>query len=321
MNPFVFLVGCLRSGTTLLQRIVDAHPEIAVIHEAQWVPRWYERRVGLTPDGLVTPELVARLRAHRRFERLEVDPADIEALVADGRPKHYARFVTEVFDLHGRAKGKPLVGEKSPGYVRHIPTLHELWPAARIVHLIRDGRDVCLSVLNWKKRDTTAGLFPTWSEDPVTTTALWWEWHVRLGREAGARLPPERYYELRYESLVAEPQREIEQLCAFLGVPFDRSMLRFHEGRMRVKPGRSAKAAWLPVTRGLRSWRDQMRFDDVRRFESAAGPLLDELGYPRVEQAPSDGELLRATRLREAFADHARSRRRRVPTVWEQVAR
>jgi hypothetical protein len=320
VNPYVFLVGCLRSGTTLLQRIVDAHPQIAVIHEAQWVPRWYERRVGLTRDGLVTPEFVARLRAHRRFARLELDPADIEALIADGRPKHYARFVTEVFELYGRGKGKPLVGEKSPGYVRHISTLHELWPAARIVHLIRDGRDVGLSVLDWKKQDRTAGMFPTWSEDPVTTTALWWEWHVRLGREAGATLPPERYYELRYESLVADPERETEQLCAFLGVPYDSSMLRFHEGRMRATPGRSAKAAWLPVTRGLRSWRDHMPSDDVRRFEAASGPLLDELGYPRMEEAPSERALLRAAHLRAAFADHTRSRRRRTPAVWDRVA-
>ena len=61
MNPYVFLVGCLRSGTTLLQRIVDAHPEIAVIHEAQWLPQWRERRVGLNEDGTVTPELLGRL--------------------------------------------------------------------------------------------------------------------------------------------------------------------------------------------------------------------------------------------------------------------
>jgi hypothetical protein len=110
MNPYVFLVGCLRSGTTLLQRIVDAHPEIAVIHETQWVPRWYERRVGLTQEGIVTSELVERLLTHRRFPRLELDPDDVEALVDKGRPKHYSEFVTEVFDLHGRFKGKRLVG-------------------------------------------------------------------------------------------------------------------------------------------------------------------------------------------------------------------
>jgi hypothetical protein len=320
VNPYVFLVGCLRSGTTLLQRLVDAHPEIAVIHETQWLPRWYERRVGLTEEGVVTPKLLAKLVEHPRFARLELDPDRIAKLIENGKPKHYARFVTEVFDLHGEVKGKSLVGEKSPGYVRHVPTLHALWPRSKVVHLIRDGRDVALSVLDWKKKESTAGRFPTWDEDPVTTTALWWEWHVRLGREAGAHLEPGQYYELFYESLVDDPERECDELCRFLGVPYDDAMIRFYEGRMRPKPGRRAKAAWLPVTRGLRTWEEEMRSDDLSRFEAATGDLLKELGYPQAAQAVSDPARRRAARFRAAFADHARSRRRRIPEAWRVEA-
>src|SRR5688572_8226105 len=117
VNPYVFFVGCPRSGTTLLRRIGNAHPELAVMRELHWLPHWWERRVGLTAEGMVTPALVAKLRQHPRFERLEVDPADLDALLEDGAPKHYARFVTEVFDLHGKVKGKPRVGEKTPKYV------------------------------------------------------------------------------------------------------------------------------------------------------------------------------------------------------------
>jgi Sulfotransferase family len=320
MNPYVFLVGCLRSGTTLLERIVGSHAQIAVIAETQWVPRWYERRLGLTPDGIVTPELVRRLCGHPRFPRLELDPARVAALVENDQPKHYAHFVTELFDLHGHVKGKFLVGEKSPGYVRHVPTLHALWPEAKFVHLIRDGRDVALSVLDWRKGKHTAGRFPMWDEDPVTTTALWWEWHVRLGREAGALLGPERYYELRYESLVAHPETECAKLCDFLAVPYDAAMLRFHEGRIRPKPGRSAKSAWLPVTPGLRSWRDDMDPNDIGRFEAVTRALLDELGYARVTAAASSADRRRAARLRDAFASQARARHRPVPVAWEDVA-
>jgi hypothetical protein len=314
MNPFVFLVGCLRSGTTLLQRIVEAHTQIAVIPETQWVPRWYERRVGLTEDGMVTPELGWRLREHPRFDRLGLKPGSVDALLE--RPKHYARFVTELFDLHGQVKGKPLVGEKSPGYVRHLPTLYGLWPDTKVVHLIRDGRDVALSVLDWSKAERTAGRFPTWRDDPVTTTALWWEWHVRLGREAGARVGSERYYELRYESLVSHPEVECIRLCRFLGVPYEASMLRFHEGRTKQTRGRPSKAAWLPVTGGLRNWRDEMPSADVARFEGAAGALLDELGYARDSMGSSSR---RTERLRQAFASHARSRSRPVPSAWSRV--
>jgi sulfotransferase family protein len=320
MNPYVFFVGCSRSGTTLLRRMGDAHPELAIVREQHWLPRYWEWRIGITPEGIVTGDLLDMLLADRRFPNLELPVKRVADLVENGPPKHYARFVTEVFDLHGEIKGKRLVGEKTPRYVRHLPTLHELWPHARVVHLIRDGRDVALSVLEWSRAERNVGRFPTWDEDPVTTAALYWEWSVRLGREAGALIAPDRYYELRYEVLVADPERECRRLCDFLALAYDPAMLRFHEGRTRSKPGLSAKKAWRPITAGLRNWREQMAPGDVARFETAAGELLDELGYTRGAAAGSGEELARAERLRDAFADDARSRRMAVPEAWESLA-
>src|SRR5262249_27532261 len=66
-NPYVFIVGCMRSGTTLLQRIVDSHPRLAILHELWWLVKWYKERIGMTPEGLVTPELVSRLLAFPKF--------------------------------------------------------------------------------------------------------------------------------------------------------------------------------------------------------------------------------------------------------------
>jgi hypothetical protein len=102
------------------------------------------------------------------------------------------------------------------------------------VHLIRDGRAVCLSVLNWDHAARTAGRYAGWFEDPIVTTALWWRRKVELGREGGRRLGPQLYYELRYEALVSQPAGECVKLCAFLGLPYDEAMVRFHEGRQRV---------------------------------------------------------------------------------------
>lgn len=320
MNPYAFFVGCPRSGTTLIQRLGNAHPLLAVVNEAEWIAKWWERRVGVEPDGTVRPELVERLLAHKRFPRLGLEPERVAELVRDSEPKHYTRFVTELFDLHGRAEGKPLVGEKSPSYVKDLATMHELFPHARFVHLIRDGRDVALSALAWKKRERVLGRYPTWKDDPVTTAAIWWEWHVRLGREVGASLGPDLYHELRYESLVDDPQEECRKLCGFLDVRYDEAMLRFHEGRTRRKPGLGSKASWLPVTPGLRSWRQQMPAEDVVRFAAACGPLLDELGYESGAGAVSEERRERAMRLRAAFAAGARSRGRAIPEAWTGVA-
>jgi len=288
-----------------------------VINETLWITREAKRRNGLTREGHVRSELVSRLFDNRRFRRLDLHREEVERLLDSEASVSYPRFVSSIFDLYGRNRGKPLVGDKSPGYVREMTTLHALWPEAKFLHLIRDGRDIWLSVAGWKKADRSVGQFATWTQDPVATTALWWERSIRLGREAGTSLGPSLYLEIRYEDLVKDPPRVCRTLCTFLELPYDEAMLRFHEGRTRREPGLTSKRAWLPPVSGLRDWRAQMPTEDVERFEATAGDLLDELGYPRaLSRLPaSAGE--RAARIRAAFTEDARARGRALPGRWQ----
>jgi hypothetical protein len=260
----------------------------------------FVKQEGLTGEGLATSELIPRLLRLPRFTALGVGQEALLKLLGNGGPVHYSSFVSAIFDLYGKAQGKPLVGNRTPDHVRWLDTLHALWPLARIIHLIRDGRDVCLSIANWTKaHQKNPGTFATWKDDPVSTTALWWELNVRLGRHVGGLIGPRLYREIRYEALVTRPREECEMLCGFLGLPYDDGMLRFHEGRTRAEPGLCTKDAWLPVTPGLRDWRSQMPVEDVGRFEAAAGELLDELGYPRAFSLPGPEMLESALRIRE----------------------
>jgi hypothetical protein len=312
-NPYVFIVGAPRSGTTLLQRIVDAHPQIAITPETHWVTALFTKRKGLTPDGFVTPRLIRKLLAHHKFPGFGLSRKDLKRAMGKGEAIHYARLVSRLFDVYGKARGKPLVGDKTPGYARQVRILHDLWPESRFIHLIRDGRDVCLSALDWHRPGKFLSRLPTWSEDRLTTAALWWEWHVRLCREAAAALPPNLYCEIRYESLVAHPNEACAGLCDFLAVPFARAMARFHE-----EPPRSDQTdhPWTPVTAGLRDWRRQLPAEDVERFEAAAGPLLEELSYAPAARRPGPDLLEHAKRLRALLAQDARPQGYELPAGW-----
>jgi hypothetical protein len=313
----VFIVGCPRSGTTLLKRIVNAHSQIAVSAETEWIPDFIETRTGVTPDGFVTPELIPKLFEHDRFYRFKIGPEELEEVISSGEPISYAQLVSGIFDAYGEDNGKALVGDKTPDYVRRIRTLHALWPKAKFIHLIRDGRDVCLSLINWKRKAAKmAKHFPTWIEDRVTTAAEIWEWHVRLGREGGRKLDPELYLEICYEALVAQPDHECAKLCAFLGVPYEPAMLRFHEGRTRSDESLDAKNAWRPITPGLRDWRTQMAAADVELFEAAAGGLLDQLGYPRSAPRPCPAAAVKAADVRDSFTKRIRAREQLLPQCW-----
>jgi hypothetical protein len=307
--PYLFIVGCARSGTTLLHRIVDAHPMVTITPEMHWI----SKRPGA--DGgrdelLVTPEVVSELADHKRFSQFGLDREDFEGLLGPGESVPYREFLARLFELYGRVREKPLVGNKTPSYVRHLPELHGSWPEARFVHIVRDGRDVCLSVLGWKKVGKILGRYTTWEEDPVSTAALWWERKVRAGHEAGAAFGPGLYHEMRYEDLILDPEGECRALCRFLDLSYDTVMIRFSEGKTRTDltdARRMPKKAWLPVTSGLRDWRTEMESWDVERFEAVAGDLLDDFGYERA--FPQSEAMEHAARMRESFVRDFRAER------------
>jgi sulfotransferase family protein len=302
-NPYVFIVGCPRSGTTLLRRIVSAHPEIVITPEAHWIPLWFKERKGLTPEGNVTPRLIQELLTHDKFAFFRLTAEDLMSLIKDGHPISYASFVTGIFNLYGKAHGKKLVGNKTPDSARRMNILHGLWPQARFVHFIRDGRDVALSLMNWPRvQNKMPGTFPTWKDDPVSTSALWWELNVRRGREAGKRLGPRFYREFQYESLLAHPEQHCAELCEFLGVAYDKAMLHYHEASGSDSPSAETGHDREPITPGLRNWKTQMSAEDVELFEAAAGALLDELGYPRAFPQPRQEQFENASRIRESLA-------------------
>jgi hypothetical protein len=308
VNPYVFVVGCPRSGTTLLGRIVGAHPEIAMLPETHWIPQLARSRRGITSDGHVTDELVDWLVSYYRFPRLKLDPEEVRELIAGG--VSYPEFVAALFDLYACKRGKPLAAEKTPNYVAELPLLHALFPQARFVHLIRDGRDVCLSALSWERKQADfAERLRTWNEDRLVTAALWWKTFVALGRQAGNELGDGLYHELRYEELVASPEPTCRTLCDFLDVEYHDAMLRFHEGKTRNEPGLSAKKAWLPVTAGLRDWRTHLAHEHLDAFEAAAGEVLEDAGYERAVPDPTSNAAQRAARVAAECADDLPKRR------------
>ena len=316
MDPFVFIVGCARSGTTLLQRIVDAHPQLAITPEMHWITDYFRQGKWLGPDGRVMPDQVSSMIQHKRFAQFGFSQEQFEGLLGLNEPPGYVTFLERLFALYGTTQGKPLVGNKTPAYVRRISTLHGFWPEAKFIHLIRDGRDVGLSVLNWNHAYRTAGRYMTWAEDPVSTVALWWKRKVRLGRQGGQSLNPRLYHEIHYENLAHQPAAQCEKLCNFLGVAYDEAMLRFHEGRTRHEPGLDAKQAWRPITPGLRDWKTQMPGDDVERFEAVAGDMLVELGYSLAYPTPAPETKKRAARIQDLFTQDLHARGEILPDCW-----
>jgi hypothetical protein len=199
-------------------------------------------------------------------------------------PDALAEAIRRIYASYASRRGKPRYGDKTPNQVVHIHLLARTLPEARFVHVIRDGRDSTLSYLDADFGPST-----------VAEAAVYWRRFVEAGRRAGRELGHGRYREVRYEELVAAPERELRALSGFCGLAYDEAMLDYPE-RADELVGKVHHNLALAPTSGMRDWRRDMSRADVALFEALAGDLLDELGYERAFPRTALSDRIRARR-------------------------
>jgi hypothetical protein len=284
-QPAVFIVGMNRSGTTLLRMMLDAHPELTIPPETHFVPDLIKaaREPGATPEAALAAMKSARewgdfgFSDERMLSRLRALP--------EVKP---GPAVRTFYEAYMEQQGKPRWGEKTPTYVQKMRLIGRALPEARFVHVIRDGRDVALSVLDRTVRDRTAA-----------DVGRRWQKKITKAREDSPKL--QHYSEVRYEDLILDTEPVLRRVCEFIELPWDDAMLEYHERSgerlkemARALPG-DGRAKELSVERRMAThamttkppsadrvarWRTQMTAEQRAGFELVAGELLAELGYP-----------------------------------------
>jgi hypothetical protein len=256
----VFVVGAARSGTTWVHDVLRAHPQVAGVFESML----FEPLNGV--GGLLG-------RAHwsdppRGVARL----ADRAEVVADVR-----RLASDVLGHALQPHHRYLV-EKTPSHVHVMREIAEVFPDSRFVHVVRDGRDVCVS---WRfaRRTWARG----WHRAPagleVARIARRWQRAVRRGREQAAELG-DRVLEVRYEELRADPFPWYRTLFEFCRIPCDDELLSAVHGRTDFDTsGRAEKGGGFYRSGRVGDWRRSFNLVDGLVFNAVAGQGLVEAGY------------------------------------------
>ena len=261
----IFIVGCQRSGTTMLRNLLRSHPHLTFPDESHFIPAFY-RAYGDPRDARQARRLAARILKLSWVRRWEL-PLEADSF-ADCRS--FREILCRLYEAWARREDKPRWGEKTPYYVTQIPLLLKLFPEAKIIHIYRDGRDVALSWLE-------ARYVP---QNIYTAARLWRSW-VGAGRQAGAALPRETYLEVSYERLVQQPRETLQHVCEFVGEPYDEAVLRLsplaRDPRFDPSPLKPSPEFIVPTN--CAKWKTRMAARDRAAFESVAGDLLGVLGY------------------------------------------
>ena len=312
--PIFFVVGVAKSGTSWLMSTLNAHPEILCKGEGRffagsWRQKHFDpaRRTHLLPSSmhhaLLTSEFLKLWLERSVWTRGGV----VEEQIAD-----LARLIIRHFMHKELAKsGKKIVGDKTPlqsdDYVEEI---HRICPEAKIIHIIRDGRDAAVSMMHhmWNRSskwdgaqvlsDADTELRDAYRREPekVLETGIFTEkrlrtfahnWNARLSKtmEDGRRLFGEDYTEVRFEDLLERPEAEIGRLARFLGVDTSDGVIEqtvakttFEELSRGRKPGEEDPSSFY--RKGVAGdWKAYFTARDRRIFEEEAGGLLSSLGY------------------------------------------
>jgi len=284
----VFVVGCARSGTTLLYDTLMSAGGFAIyLGESNifnlLAPRFGDLSVRKNRERMLDVWLGSRLFRVSGLERSQVEKTIPEDCHNAGD------FLRIVMDELAQQQNALRWAANAPEEILHLQRIKETIPEALIVHVIRDGRDVSLSLSEkryirpfpWRDRETPEG------------AALYWEWIVEKGRAAGALLGND-YMEVRFEELVGNPRAVLKQLGGFLD--HDLNYDRVQEtaigtvARPNTSFTRDAKRDFSPVER----WKKQLSAARLSKIEDLVGDTLSDLGYKLAAPAGNGNRFDRA---------------------------
>lgn len=250
----VFILGCPRSGTTLLSELLSPTAYGSPV-ETHFITKYFKKldHYGDLKQKNNFTRLIKDILSERPVMQWKLD-IDIEKFYRESEVFEYPEIVNRLCMMYFGPKGKTSWGDKTPHYILDSDIIYRLFPDAKYLYIVRDGRDVALSLL--KK---------PWGPNNIFSCAEYWK---QCNAEADALAlmrKNARVFELTYEQLLEQPREVMEKIYAFLEAPYSEE---------KVKP------LIERINRiNFNKWKKEMKPGEVRLFETVAADTLKRFGY------------------------------------------
>ena len=267
MTP-VFIGGCGRSGTTLLGSVLGAHSDCLCVPESPFktdILRFFD------PATTDSRRLLAAILETRRFKLWGLDSAALARSLGE-TIQSYPQGLMWLVAKYGESVGKqsPRVWiDHTPANVRSAVTLSELFPQAKFIHIVRDGRGVAASILPLD-----------WGPNTIDGAAEWWTESVAYGLAAESWGGSQRIVRVRYEDLVLNFEATVKSLCTFLDLDYQSSMLMADGFKVSgYTTNQHSLVGTVPQPSRVNAWERSLTSRQIEIFEAITGELLRYLGY------------------------------------------
>lgn len=282
----VFILGNPRSGTSLFRLMLNAHANIVATPECGF-SHWLLNRYGdWTVDHIHSgrlEEFIKDLQNAKKFETWHLEDEEIKQIIYQHKPKNYSELICCV---HLSYAEKPddisIVADKNNYYINHIDDLPKIWPTAKYIHIIRDGRDVACSYKDIKKINTESKYIPKLTTD-IREIAI--EWKNNNNRIASIKdWNPDNYLLIRFEDLILNTKPTLNNLMQFLDLTFDKEMLEYFKGPQKSQEP-TETLAWKTKTQEkpdrdrVGRYKKILTNEEVVEFEKKSSMLLKKYDY------------------------------------------
>ncbi|MCP4090219.1 MAG: sulfotransferase [Gammaproteobacteria bacterium] len=265
----IFVVGMNGSGTTMLLDNLGRHPTVY----------GFPKETRLIPYLIAQQESFGDLHHDANFQKLwrtvlrlnvfqQVNNNTAVPLPENWKdfPRNLAAVLDGVFSYFSQQAGKQRWCEKTPQHVQHIRSIARLFPHAKFIHIIRDGRD-CAASFNRR-----------WHRTPELTIYRWKN-IVRNGCSQGLQLGKEHYMEIHYEELTTDPSNGLSQVCNFLGIPFDPAVLESAQPYLQTENTESLQMEAGGLQPNSGKWKSYFNTKTRKSLEKICGSTLAQHGY------------------------------------------
>lgn len=271
----VFIVGAPRSGTTMLAVLLDRHSRISIPPETNFFSEFLPQIS--TCDESSQEDKVQAALSFRRIQDLEIPKKEL--LKRFGMYENdFPSLFRAILEAYSARQGKQRAGEKSPKHIEHVPTLLQAFPKAKIVLIVRDGRDVVRSLLKvaWAEPGNPRrfGLF-----------CIEWNRYVDLVRKYRQEFSSTQLFVIKYEDILRQPEDKIREICQFIGEKFEAQQLNAGKTSTTV-PGWEmdwkGKASQMLDPKRIEAWRNEQDIKKIWSMNIFMGKSLKYLGYPET---------------------------------------
>ncbi len=286
----LFVLGNPRSGTSLFRLMLTSHPAICVPPECGYIQWWFTTYKDWSEDDSVSlskvRDYVKDVSISKKIETWNLDYHGLTELILKLKPKSYAELSLCAIIQYAKQTGKAPVylGDKNNYYINHLDLLATVFPKAKYLIITRDGRDVACSYQALATIKSDSPYKPKLSTD-INIIANEWAssnenlflFRKKVG-DQGAMM-------VRFEDLVLKAEFVLRQVCAFLDISYNDSMMHYHtqNKQFELEPAQliewKAKTLEVPDKSNIYKYKNLLSAADTAVFNAVAGSTLSKLGY------------------------------------------